>query len=383
MITTIKVCSIDEEGRYGGPQRRVIDIARKLESLNIHTKIVYPKIDSERYYQEINYNNLDGIALDLTRLSWEKKILLRYVFRFFREIWDIYKYIISEKYHIIQINGTPQYKGIFAARLANIPCVWVLEDNHMPFIIRKITTLLAWAFVDSIIVTGDRVFDYYIKGTVLEKKRSYQIHAPVDTNIFDPLKVTPMIDSNIKHKNILTIAGISPVKGMEYFIEMASMLADEDKELTFYVSGTELNSQKKYSNKIKNLLIKSNLTDKNYKFTGLIDNIPAFLASGKIFVCTSISEAGPMTVWEAMSMGKAIVTTNVGAVNQYIKNGVSGFIVEVGDSRALYDKVKELLKSPEKIKLFGRNARKVAIKELDSLIAAKKYKKVYINMLNK
>ena len=42
----------------------------------------------------------------------------------------------------------------------------------------------------------------------------------------------------------------------------------------------------------------------------------------------------------------------------YIKNGVSGLIVEVGDSRALYDKVKELLKSPEKIKLFGRNARK-------------------------
>ena len=47
---------------------------------------------------------------------------------------------------------------------------------------------------------------------------------------------------------------------------------------------------------------------------------PSFLKSGDIFVYTSISESGPMAVWEAMAMGKPIVTTDVGSVSQYLKN---------------------------------------------------------------
>ena len=34
-----------------------------------------------------------------------------------------------------------------------------------------------------------------------------------------------------------------------------------------------------------------------------------------------------MAVWEAMAMGKPIVTTDVGSVSQYLKNEENAFIV--------------------------------------------------------
>ena len=42
----MKICSIDEVGTYGGPERRIIEIANALKRYNISTHIVYPINDS-------------------------------------------------------------------------------------------------------------------------------------------------------------------------------------------------------------------------------------------------------------------------------------------------------------------------------------------------
>jgi glycosyltransferase involved in cell wall biosynthesis len=113
----------------------------------------------------------------------------------------------------------------------------------------------------------------------------------------------------------------------------------------------------------------------------MIDNVQSFLAGADIFVCSSITEAGPMTVWEAMSMGKAVVTTDVGSVRQYIEDGISGYIVPVGDTKALINKVQDLILSPELAKRMGMVAREVAKEKLDVLPAAQKYADFYKQVL--
>ena len=123
------------------------------------------------------------------------------------------------------------------------------------------------------------------------------------------------------------MSGINPTKGLEYFIEMSSELIKKYKNLQFFVAAPNFKSQEKYFQKLLNLFSSSNLNDENFRFLGMIDNVPSFLKSGDIFVYTSISESGPMAVWEAMAMGKPIVTTDVGSVSQYLKNEENAFIV--------------------------------------------------------
>ena len=90
----------------------------------------------------------------------------------------------------------------------------------------------------------------------------------------------------------------------------------------------------------------------------MIDDVPSFLRAADICVFTSVSEASPSTVWEAMSMGRAVVTTDVGSVSQYIRDGKSGFVVPIRDVKALAQRVELLLGNPALRRQMGTEARK-------------------------
>jgi len=379
----LNICSIDEEGRYGGPQRRTVEVAKEIKKFGIRTTVFYSLYDSEKFKKELNNSNIKCKGIDIIRLSLEPRIFFRYLVTFFRDIIRLYSIIKNGNYDLVQINGTPQYKGVIASKLAGIPIVWIIEDTQMPFIIRNATRILARYFASGIIVTGKSVYDYYIKKSIIKNKKNIEIHAPVDTKVFNPRLVEPnksMI--NRKKIKIVTVSGVSPVKGLDFFIRMASQLVNYNKHLIFYVAGAELSSQKKYSKMINSLILSSKLNAENYKYYGMIDNVQSFLAGGDIFVCTSLTEAGPMTVWEAMSMGKAIVTTDVGSVRQYIKDGISGFIVPVGDTKALIKRVQDLILNPELARSMGKMAREVAKEKLDVSFAAQKYADFYKEVLS-
>ena len=378
----MNICNIEEEGRYGGPQRRTVEVAKEIKKFGIQTTVYYSLYDSEKFKKELNDSNIKCKGIDIIRLSLEPRIFFRYIITFFKDIIHLYSIIKNGDYDLVQINGTPQYKGAIASKLAGVPVVWILEDTEMPFVIRNTTRILARYLASGIVVTGKSVYDYYIKNSIIKNIKNIEIHAPVDTKVFNPKSVEPDKSMmNRKKINIVTVAGVSPVKGLDYFIKMASQLVENDKKLLFFVAGAELSSQKTYSKMIKSLIRSSNLNDENYKYYGMIDNVQSFLAGADIFVCSSITEAGPMTVWEAMSMGKAVVTTDVGSVRQYIEDGISGYIVPVGDTKALINKVQDLILNPELAKKMGIVAREVAKEKLDVLPAAQKYADFYKQVL--
>ena len=76
-------------------------------------------------------------------------------------------------------------------------------------------------------------------------------------------------------------------------------------------------------------------------------------------------------------MEKAIVSTDVGDVAKFIKEGVSGHIVPIKNALAMAEKVELLIDNKVLRKKFGENARKIAVKELDVDICTKKQAKFY------
>lgn len=382
-MSQIRVCNVDEEGRFGGPERRIVQVAKALKQHGVDTHVVYPKYDSEKFAQELTLSGISSLALNITRLSKEKKVLARYVFYFFVEIYRLCMFFRRHSFDLVHVNGSYQFKVALAAKLAGIPFVWHLNDTQMDAIVKKICTVIAKHCASGFIVTGKRVYEYYIRGTALEQKPFFEIQVPVDTTVFDPNHVVP--DKRVNQSQgikIVTVSGINPTKGLEYFIEMAANLLQRHNDLVFFVAGAEFSSQRKYYQYLKKLVSSTMLTDNNLIFVGMIDNVPSFLQSADIFVFTSISESGPAAVWEAMSMGKAVVTTDVGSVSQYIEDGVSGFIVPIQDSKALTEKVELLLDNPALRQKMGAEARIVAQKNLDLSLAAQKHAFFYRRILS-
>ncbi len=341
-------------------------------------------MDSVRFQKELIKAKVPNHSMKLTRLSKEKKILIKYIINFFPELIRLFLFFRSRKFNLIQVNGSQQFKGAIAAKMAGIPLIWLIEDALMSRIVKVICKVLANITASGIIVVGKKVYEYYIEGTFLEKKPIIEIHPPVNTAIFrNENAVLNEQLSNFKGKKIITVSGINPTKGLEYFLKMASEIVAKYEDICFFIAAPNLKSQKNYFKKLENIISSSHLNDQNCKFLGMISDVPSFLKSGDIFVYTSISETGPMAVWEAMSMGKPIVTTDVGSVSEYLKDGVNAFIVEPRKTKDLVKKLETLLNDNELQKSMGSSVRSIAKEKLDVSIIAKKYVNFYEQIILK
>lgn len=99
--------------------------------------------------------------------------------------------------------------------------------------------------------------------------------------------------------------------------------------------------------------ILKNFKLKNVKFLGYV-NLDEYFRKANVFVFPTLFEGSAKVVYEAMSYGLPVITTlNAGSV---VKEGKSGFIVPIGKSDELAEKINYFYKNPEKIIELGKNA---------------------------
>jgi glycosyltransferase involved in cell wall biosynthesis len=380
-VKVVRVANIIEEGRYGGPQGRILSVAEKLKSKGVETVVILPRAQSELFYQRLSQKNIPAIRLPMHRIARGKQDLVKYVISFVPEVIRLYKRLKEEKVHISHCNGAWQFHGVVAGKLAGCRVLWHLNDTQMPFLIRGIFTALSRFFCDGFIVAGERVRQFYLGTVNVKPKPVIEIQAPVDTSVFDPGKVSADASvSSFRGTKVLTLGNLNPLKGIEYFIRMAKILGERHRDISFVIGGQSLSSQQAYEGMLRNLVQRLGL--KNLHFIGRVDDVPSFLKAGDIYVCSSISEASPVSVWEAMSMAKAIVSTDVGDVSRFMRDGENGFVVPIKNAEALAEKVDKLISSGEIRELFGNRARGMAIRYLDIDACVEKHAMFYRRVLN-
>lgn len=375
----MKIINIVLDARIAGPQLRIAEVSRRLKEDGIETIVVFPESDSGKFKKLLEKYKVKYKTLKLNKLSKSPFGLLKWFITFIPQTIQLVKLFKKINPDIIHCNASWQWKGVIAARLAGKKIIWHLNDTKMPFYIRIVFKYLIRK-VDGIIVAGSRVKDYYLKSFKLDKP-IFEIQAPVDTEKFNPEKIKKSDEiSKFSGLKILSIGNVNPYKGFEYFIETANLLNKKYDNLWFFVAGGIFDSQKKYFENLNKKIKEYDL--KNFIFLGSVDNIPSLLKSADIYVCSSIAEASPQSVWEAMAMGKPIVSTDVGSVSEFIRNGENGFIVPVKVPEKLTEKIEILINNEEIKEKFSDRARDVAVKELDIKICAEKHKEFY-NLVNR
>lgn len=93
-------------------------------------------------------------------------------------------------------------------------------------------------------------------------------------------------------------------------------------------------------------------------FEGWIDKMHKtdLLNRSSILLLPSYIEAQPITILEGMSYGMAIAATNAGGIPTIVQDGVNGYLIEIGDTSALTDRLEKLIRNPDLIEQFGKKS---------------------------
>lgn len=375
------IANIIEEGKLGGPQNRILYVAKNIEQ-NVETVIIMPEDNSTEFQQRCKSLGVPFKVIALSRITKELKAAFRYIWFSPWEIIQLVRLLRQEKFDLIEVSGGSwQYKGAISGKLAGIPVLWHLNDTFMPLVFRKFFGLLS-GLASGYSYASERTRNYY-KPYIKNNRYEITIQAPVDTRRFDPFQEFPddeLIPDLVGKLVVGIVANPSPVKGLETFLKMAAHLQnDSSLKLAFVVIGNVYRSQKSYFKSLKNFekLLKIN----NLYWAGGRSDIRSLLKRYDVYVCSSIKESSPTSVWEAMSMSKPIVSTDVGDVRVYIKHDQNGFIVPVRDAEKLSLMVKRLLVNKTKRNLFGLQSRKISKDHLDIAICGNKQFAFYKKMI--
>jgi glycosyltransferase involved in cell wall biosynthesis len=84
-----------------------------------------------------------------------------------------------------------------------------------------------------------------------------------------------------------------------------------------------------------------------------------------VYVLPSYREGLPLTVMEAMSMGRPVVTTDAPGCRETVVDGDNGFLVPVGDAAALARAMERFILEPEMIAKMGNRGREIAEEKYD------------------
>jgi len=105
------------------------------------------------------------------------------------------------------------------------------------------------------------------------------------------------------------------------------------------------------------------------------EKLKAFQQSD-VFVLPSYTEGFSMACLEAMAMGLPVVTTPVGAMPEFVKNGENGLITEIGNPKKLADDIDVLIKEKTLREMMGRNNIKYVQENFDIEVVAKRLIKI-------
>lgn len=160
--------------------------------------------------------------------------------------------------------------------------------------------------------------------------------------------------------NILFLSRIEKEKGIYELIDALKILNKKHNNIVLTVAGygSEVDSLLQYAKKCE---------VENIIFTGFITGNDKHIVfkQADIFILPSYSEGMPLVVLEAMAYGLPVITTPVGGLIDFFKNGRMGFFVGVGDAHDI---------SIFTDKIIGNHELKVKMSHYNNIYAEEHFK---------
>jgi N-acetyl-alpha-D-glucosaminyl L-malate synthase BshA len=111
-------------------------------------------------------------------------------------------------------------------------------------------------------------------------------------------------------------------------------------------------------------------------FAGQVPDIADYLSVSDLLLMPSETESFGLAALEAMACETPVIATRMGGLPEVVLDGVTGCLVEVGDTRAMADRAVEIL-TGEKWRGMGASGRAWAVERFNTETVIPQYEKLY------
>lgn len=167
---------------------------------------------------------------------------------------------------------------------------------------------------------------------------------------------------------------VDPIKDLETLIRAYAICRAELPELRLRLFGPVPAGNEDYLTRLEKLAAELGVAD-GVTFEGRISDVPSAYAAGSVVMLSSISEGFPFSLIEAMSCGRATVSTDVGGVREAV--GDTGIVVPPREPAVMAAAVSALLVDGARRAELGRRARQRVIDEFTLHRSVDGFRRIY------
>ncbi len=204
--------------------------------------------------------------------------------------------------------------------------------------------------------------------------------AKIDT-IYNGIDVNKFRKFEVKKEQnrptVVMVARIDPLKDIQTYIKTAELVSKEMPDVLFKLYGPV--NEKKYFKECEALVAKLGI-EGNFTFAGLTSSPESAYNEGDVVMLTSISEAFPFVVLEAMACECVVISSDVGGTKEVLEG--YGYVIKPKDYQEFADKVMYILKNPDIASDMGADARQRVLNGFTIEDMVDNYAKTYKDMYN-
>jgi glycosyltransferase involved in cell wall biosynthesis len=255
--------------------------------------------------------------------------------------------------------GDKMFWGRLAARRVGVPVVLsALHSTGWPDGIGRLNRLLT-PITDGFIAVAAAHGQFLVDEERLPAGKVFVIPNGVDTDRFaavpDAAAVRRELGIGPTDPVVTIVAALRPEKNHELFLEMASRVLCELPAARFLIigDGPRRESLEQHARELG--------IHRSVHFLGSRKDVPRLLSASDVFALTSHNEANPVSILEAMSMGRPVVATDVGSIREAVSEGKTGHLVLPGNADQLATHVLMLARDPLRAQNMGAAAREKVV----------------------
>ena len=255
---------------------------------------------------------------------------------------------LCREFDLVVANTITSWPAVEAAHLENVPAVWYIHETLVAAqFMKRIWQIGKMLNVARVIVVPTRRTAGILQGATRTRIETIPYGIP---DLAAPAKLER--DGPI---SFVTLGSFEPRKGQDILVDAIGDLttAMYDK-VSFKFAGRALDRPffdevNRRANELKNVTLIPSLNHQE-----ALD----LLRSSDGLICPSRDETMPITIIEAAALGKAIISTDVGGIGEWIHDGLNGLLVPAENSAALSDAIARCARDRRLLDRLGSAARR-------------------------
>lgn len=233
------------------------------------------------------------------------------------------------------------------------------HGNIEPF--KKMPVLIEG--IDQYVCISNDTRDIFLQNFPHEASKTQVIYSIIDEDFIRVAADEPVADMPKKGGlNVVTVARLSPEKGVDRAIRVCQRLRGEGYDFYWYVIGNG-----DIEEELQTLISQSKLEGRVVLCGARINPYP-YIKQADIFVLPSRFESFGLVVVEAEILARPILLTNICGVKEQIISGKNGSVVG-NTEEAIYEGLKWLLEHPEARARYTRELQNYHVDNAPSLLA--------------